>query len=154
MSGENAHPGQHPLDAEMASEVIHNHGFLDWLGISVAELEPGRAVLTLPHREELANWGSGTVHGGVTATLVDTSSAFALRTVLDDPAGATLATTDMDVKYVRPATDDLRATAEVVRSGTSTAVTRVSVESSSPSGDSKEVVIGTTTYRIFTEDQL
>ena len=153
MSGD-THPGEYPLDAELASDAIQNHGYLDWLDISVAELDPGRAVLTLPHREELANWGSGTVHGGVTATLVDTSSAFALRTVLDDPVGATLATTDMDVKYVRPATNDLRAEAEVVRSGTSTGVTRVSVESTSPGGDTKEVVVGTTTYRIFTEGQL
>jgi len=60
----------------------------------------------------------------------------------------------MDVKYVRPTTDDLRAEAEVVRSGTSTGVTRVAVESTSPDGDPKEVVVGTTTYRIFTEGQL
>jgi len=89
MNGD-THPGEYPLDAAMASEVIENHGYLSWLDISVETLEPGRAVLTLPHREELANWGSGTIHGGVTATLVDTSSAFALRTVLEDPVGSTL----------------------------------------------------------------
>jgi len=143
-----------PLDVEAAARVIEDHGYLSWLGIVLEDLEPGRAVMTLPYREELTNWATGTIHGGVTATLVDTSSAFALRTVLEDPANTTLATTDLDTKYVRPATDDLHVEAEVVRAGTSTGVTRVTILSTGPDGETKEVATGATTYRLFTEGEL
>jgi uncharacterized protein (TIGR00369 family) len=89
----------------------------------------------------------------VTATLVDTASAFALRTAMPDPT-TTIATTDLNVKYVRPATDDVRVTAEAIRVGTSTGVTRVTVTSTTDAGEEKEVAIGATTYRLFTDSDL
>lgn len=143
-----------PLNVEDASRVIEQHGYLSWLGVTLEELDDGRAVMTLPYREELTNWVTGTIHGGVTATLVDTCSAFALRTQMADPMNTTLATTDLDVKYVRPATDDLYVEAEVIRVGTSTGVTRVTVLSTDPDGETKEVATGATTYRLFTESSL
>lgn len=145
---------EEPLSVDDASQVIEKHGFLSWLGVSLEELEDGRAVMTLPYQEKLTNWVTGTVHGGVTATLIDTCSAFALRTRLDDPMNTTLATTDLDVKYVRPATGDLHVEAEVIRAGTSTGVTRVTVLSTDPDGETKEVAIGATTYRLFTDSSL
>lgn len=141
------------LDADLANDVIQHHGYLSWLGLRFDQVEEGRVVVGLPYRDELANWVTGTIHGGVTATVVDTASAFALRTVMEDPT-TTLATTDLNVKYVRPATDDLSVEAEVVRAGTSTGVTRVTVYSRTDAGDRKEVAIGATTYRLFTESSL
>jgi uncharacterized protein (TIGR00369 family) len=145
---------EEPLNVEQASQVIEQHGYLSWLGISLEELEDGRAVMTLPYQEKLTNWVTGTIHGGVTATLIDTCSAFALRTCLEDPMNTTLATTDLSTKYVRPATGDLHVEAEVVRAGTSTGVTRVTVLSTDPDGETKEVAIGATTYRLFTDSSL
>jgi uncharacterized protein (TIGR00369 family) len=145
---------EEPLNVEDASRVIERHGYLSWLGISLEELEEGRAVMTLPYQEKLTNWVTGTIHGGVTATLVDTCSAFALRTCLEDPMNTTLATTDLSTKYVRPATGDLHVEAEVIRAGTSTGVTRVTVLSTDPDGETKEVAIGATTYRLFTDSSL
>jgi uncharacterized protein (TIGR00369 family) len=142
------------MDVESVSQIIEHHGYLSWLGIDLRELEEGRAVMHLPYQEKLTNWVTGTIHGGVTATLIDTCSAFALRTVMEDPMSTTLATTDLDVKYVRPATDDLHVEAEVIRSGTSTGVTRVTVLSTDPDGNSKVVAIGATTYRIFSDSEL
>ncbi|MFB6143523.1 MAG: PaaI family thioesterase [Halorientalis sp.] len=152
--GDAAAAAEQPLNAEAARAVLDEHGYLSWLDLSLESLAPGRAVMTLPYREELANWVTGTLHGGVTATVVDTCSAFALRTELDDPMGTTLATTDLDVKYVRPATADLHTEAEVVRCGTSTGVTRVTVESTTPEGERKTVATGATTYRLFGEGEL
>ena len=142
------------LGVEDAAAVIEHHGFLSWLNVSLESLEDGRAVMELPYQEKLTNWVTGTIHGGATATVVDTCSAFALRTSLDDPMTTTLATTDLDVKYVRPATSDLTVEAEVIRAGTSTGVTRVTVLGTDEAGTSKEVAIGATTYRLFTEESL
>ncbi|WP_253741584.1 PaaI family thioesterase [Halorientalis sp. IM1011] len=140
--------------AEVAAYVLENHGYLSWLNISVEDLEEGRAVMHLPYQEKLANWVTGTIHGGVTATLIDTCSAFALRTTMDDPMETTLATTDLDVKYVRPATSDIEVEAAVIRSGTSTGVTRVTVTGETDDGEEKIVAIGATTYRLFTDSDI
>jgi len=140
-----------PLDLEAASAVVDAHGYLSWLGVTVEELGDGRAVLGLPHREELTNWDTGAIHGGATATVVDVASAFAIRTRLDDPMGTMQATTDLNVKYVRPATDDLTVEAEAVRVGSTNGVARVTVESTDDEGVRKPVAIGTCTYRLFTD---
>jgi uncharacterized protein (TIGR00369 family) len=144
---------ENPQAVEGASAVIEAHGYLSWLNISLEELADGRAVMHLPYQEKLTNWVTGTIHGGVTATLIDTCSAFALRTRLDDPVETTLATTDLDVKYVRPASSDIHVEAEVIRVGSSTGVTRVTVLGTAPDGESKVVAIGATTYQFFTDTQ-
>ncbi|PSP37558.1 PaaI family thioesterase [Halobacteriales archaeon QH_7_65_31] len=132
-----------PLAAELS-----DHGLLSWLDLSVIEFEHGRAVFKLPFDEKLANIGSGTVHGGVTATVIDTASGFALRTTFDDPTEVALTTTDLNTRYVRPATDDLRVEAEVVRAGGSMGVTECEVTSVH---DGTVVATGGTTYRLFRE---
>ncbi|SIR97267.1 PaaI family thioesterase [Natronorubrum thiooxidans] len=127
---------------------VEQHGYLSWLDISVARLEDGMAVLEVEHNEEfenpVGNDGYDPVHGGIVATLIDTASAFALRTTFDDPATARLTTTDLNVSYLRPATGDLRATAEVIRAGGTTGVTEVSI-----TGADGEAAVGRTTYRLF-----
>ncbi|WP_121740948.1 PaaI family thioesterase [Natronorubrum halophilum] len=127
---------------------VDRHGYLSWLDLEVAHLEDGRAVIAIERSEEfenpVGNDGYDPVHGGIVATLIDTSSAFALRTTFDDPAAARLTTTDLNVSYLRPATGDLRAEAEVVRAGGTTGVTEVSVV-----GADGEAAVGRTTYRLF-----
>jgi len=143
---------EEPLSVAEASPIIEGHGFLSWLNISLEELADGRAVMHLPYQEKLTNWVTGTIHGGVTATLIDSCSAFALRTVMDKPFETTMATTDLDVKYVRPATAAIHVEAEVIRCGTSTGVTRVTALSEAPDGTDKVIAIGATTYRLFTDE--
>lgn len=145
------HENHDEMDLETGRTIVEKHGFLSWLGVTLETLEHGRAILHLPYDEKLTNWVSGTIHGGVTASVIDTSSGFALRTCFDDPLDATLATTDMNVRYLRPATSDLTVEASVVRTGDSMGVTRVDVKGTSPEGDQKPVAIGSTTYRLFPE---
>jgi acyl-CoA thioesterase len=47
-----------------------------WLGMQVAEVTPGRAVLTMTVRDEMLN-GHDICHGGLIATLADSAFAFA-----------------------------------------------------------------------------
>ena len=131
--------------------VLRSHGLFEWLDLDVESVDPGRVVFGLPFDEKFANLASGTVHGGVTATVIDTASGFALRSTFDDPAAARLTTTDLNVRYLRPARDDLRVTAEVVRAGGSIGVTRCEV-TTEHKGERKVVATGGTSYRLFREE--
>ena len=57
------------------------------------------AVISIEMRDDLRQ-PSGVLHGGVTATLIDTAMAFAVRTRL--PADAATATIDLTIHYLRP----------------------------------------------------
>jgi uncharacterized protein (TIGR00369 family) len=135
-------------NATALRETLHDHGLFEWLDVDIETLEAGRAVLTVPYDEKFANLASGTMHGGVTATVIDTASGFALRSTLADPSDANLTTTDLNVRYVRPVRSELRVEAEVVRSGTTMGVTEceATVEHE---GETKVVATGGTTYRLF-----
>lgn len=127
---------------------LREHGLFAWLNLDIETVEEGRVVFTLPFDEKFANVASGTVHGGITATVIDTASGFALRTTFDDPDDAMLTTTDLNVRYVRPAKQALRVEAEVVRSGTTMGVTESTV-TTIHDGEEKVVATGGTTYRLF-----
>ncbi|QLK27129.1 PaaI family thioesterase [Natrinema zhouii] len=142
-----------PTDASGWPEwesFVQRHGYLSWLDLQVEHLEDGEAVLAIERNEDfenpIGNDGYDPVHGGIVATLIDTASAFALRSTFEDPAEARMTTTDLNVSYLRPATGDLRATADVLRVGGSTGVTDVTVE-----GADGEAAVGRTTYRLFRE---
>ena len=141
-----------PTDAATEMQAfVDRHGYLSWLGVTVEEVERGRLVMSVPFDEKLVNpdpEGTAVVHGGIAATLVDTASGFALRTTFDDPTEAALTTADLNVSYLRPATADLRAEAEVVRAGGSMGVTEVTVES-----EGSEVAVGRASYRLFREEE-
>jgi len=84
------------------------------LGASLEELAPDRAVLKLPYREEISN-GSGTVHGGILATLADTAVAFALSTNFDGKMG--FATADLTIHFLARARADVWARARILKKG-------------------------------------
>lgn len=135
------------LDLSGLESFIENHGYLSWLGVRLERIDYGEVEMSVPETEDLRNPGpGGSVHGGIAATLIDTSSGFALRTTFEDPTSARLATTDLDVSYLRPAVGELRVEAEVLRAGGRTGVTDVAVES-----NGETVAVGRTTYRLFRE---
>ena len=136
---------------EVDPEVVEAVGRMElfqWLGLEVESVEPGRATFRVPFDGKLANISSGTLHGGIAATVIDTASAFALRTTMDDPSDASLTTTDLNVRYVRPARSEITVTAEVVRSGRTVGVTEAEV-TAHHEGEEKVVATGGTTYRLF-----
>lgn len=143
------------MDPESLGEFTTEHGFLSWLGVTVQEAADGRAVLTVAAKPQLRNVGQmdpPPIHGGVISTLIDTASAVVLRTTFADPTGANLTTTNMDVSYLRPATGDLEARAEVVRAGRSMGVADVTVTAETPDGERTEVAVGRTNYRLFRDE--
>ncbi len=87
---------------------------LGWLSPSLEELSLDACVLRLPYREAITN-GSGTVHGGVLATLADTAVAFALATNFDGKMG--FATADLTIHFLRRARGEVRARARILKKG-------------------------------------
>lgn len=100
---------------EKAANVLHNLPFAKLIGMRLVEMELDHAVLEIEMRDDLRHPG-GILHGGVTATLIDTAMAFAIRTRVG-PTEAT-ATIDLTVHYLRPHLDGkFICTAKVVRAG-------------------------------------
>jgi uncharacterized protein (TIGR00369 family) len=99
----------------MAAKALHSLPFSRLIGMRLIDLQRDEAVISIEMRDDLRQ-PSGVLHGGVTATLIDTAMAFAVRTRLGpDEAGATI---DLTVHYLRPhVTGTFTCTAKVVRAG-------------------------------------
>ena len=100
---------------ERAQSVISELPFAKLMGMKLVEMKPDEATIELAMRDDLRQ-PSGILHGGVTATLIDTAMAFAVRTrVAPETATATI---DLTVHYLRPHIEGpIVCTAKVVRAG-------------------------------------
>lgn len=84
-------------------------------GMELVDITLGEAKIRMEMRDDLRQPG-GLLHGGVTATLIDTAMAFAVRTRLEDHEAT--ATIDLTIHYLRPHTQGtIYCTAKVVRAG-------------------------------------
>ena len=98
-----------------AENALHSLPFARLIGMKLVDLRPDEAVISIEMRDDLRQ-PSGVLHGGVTATLIDTAMAFAVRTRL--PIDEATATIDLTVHYLRPhITGIFTCTARVVRAG-------------------------------------
>jgi uncharacterized protein (TIGR00369 family) len=94
------------------------------LDLRLDTVEPGRVALTLRTTPTFSN-PHGTLHGGITATLLDSAMGCAVLSQL--PPGIGYTTVDLSVTYLRPvSTDDraLRAEGELVHVGRTIATAR------------------------------
>jgi acyl-CoA thioesterase len=104
-----------PEQRAFAENALHNLPFSKLIGMRLVDLSPGVAKISIEMRDDLRQ-PSGVLHGGVTATLIDTAMAFAVRTHL--PIEAATATIDLTVHYLRPhLSGTFICTANVVRAG-------------------------------------
>lgn len=147
-----------PESHALMQSHIDEHGFLAWLGVQVESLDPGHLVMRVPYDDKLTNPAipgredeGRTVHGGVAAALMDTAGGLAVRSTLSGPLSTGVATIDLNVSYLRPATDDLVAEATLVRAGGSVGVATVTVESDPGDGEWTTVAVGRASYRLFRE---
>lgn len=113
-----------PDELRRIEEAFARVPYARLIGIEVGRLERGAATLHLPVRDELKQ-NLGVVHGGATASLIDTASAFAILTLLKP--GETTTTIDLTIHYLRPLTAG-RATAHAVVRRAGRRVLTVSVD--------------------------
>lgn len=100
---------------QRAANVLHNNLFAKMIGMRLVEMKPEEATIQIEMRDELRQ-PHGLLHGGVTATLIDTAMAFAVITVLEKDEKAS--TVDLTVHYLRPHIEGaFSCTAKIVRAG-------------------------------------
>ncbi|MFB6072787.1 MAG: PaaI family thioesterase [Halobacterium sp.] len=144
--------------AAFIQSYVDDHGFLSFLDLRVENVEAGGMTMRVPYHEKLANHGvgRGNVHGGIAATLIDTAGGLSVRTALENPVEAGVATIDLNVSYLRPARGDLVAEADVVRVGSTVGVADVTVEAEptedGDADDAYEVAVGRGSFRVFRDD--
>jgi uncharacterized protein (TIGR00369 family) len=125
---------------EFAANALHNLPFAKLIGMRLVDLKMDEATISIEMRDDLRQ-PSGVLHGGVTATLIDTAMAFAVRTRLS-PDAAT-ATIDLTVHYLRPLVEGYAScTAKVVRAGKRIFTVAADVENA----EGKLIATGLSTY--------
>ena len=115
------------------------------VGFKLVEVEEGRAVFEIEPAEHQYN-PFGTLHGGVTAGVIDAATGCAVHSTL--PAGAGFTSLEIKVNYVRPVTTEtglLRCEGRVVHTGNRIAVT----ESRVTDREGKLYAFGVSTVMIF-----
>ena len=86
--------------ARALAERLITSPYARFVGIELDAIEPGRVRLRLPARDDTSNRG-GSLHGGVTASLLDVAGMVAARSVAGD--GPDASTIDLAIHYLAPA---------------------------------------------------
>ena len=129
-----------PKDKQLAFDAVKTTPYLKLLGIELVDIEEGRAVMSLEMQEKLRQ-PYGLLHGGATASLIDTATAFAVIGVLPEDEKAT--TVDLTVQYLRPVTEGkIVCTAKIVRAGNRLWFVSAEVEN----GEGKLIATALSTY--------
>jgi uncharacterized protein (TIGR00369 family) len=129
----------------MRDGLIDNAPVALLVGFKLVEVEEGRAVFEIEPAEHQYN-PFGTLHGGVTAGVIDAATGCAVHSTL--PAGAGFTSLEIKVNYVRPVTTEtglLRCEGRVVHTGNRIAVT----ESRVTDREGKLYAFGVSTVMIF-----
>jgi uncharacterized protein (TIGR00369 family) len=115
-------------------------GFLALIGARTPDAADGKATLSVEVDDRHLNH-AGTVHGGLLATLVDTTMGSAIRSAVDDEAPAT---SQLSITYLRPGKPGrLEVTATVRKRGQNLTVCEADVEQ-----DGKSLVHALATFAL------
>src|ERR1700754_2536973 len=115
------------------------------LGYDVTEAEPGRVVVTITPNGDHLN-PAGTVHGGLTATLLDSCMGLAVQSTLEKSEAQT--TLEFKISLIRPVTPQtgpIRAEGMVLSRGRRIGA----AEGRVTDGNGRLLAHGTTTCLIF-----
>ncbi len=129
----------------LASGTLPLNTLAETLGYDIVEAEEGQVVLTItPTPAHLNPWG--TVHGGVTATLLDSCMGLAVQSTLPRGFGST--TLEFKISLIRPITPDtglIRAEGNIVNAGRKVGIADGRVTD----GKGRLLAHGTTTCLVF-----
>ncbi len=117
------------------------------IGLREVELKDGTSVIELPIKREITQ-RRGTVHGGVLASLVDSSIGAAIRSVL--PPGMSIITAELKLNYIRPGVGTkFIGRGSVIHMGRTLAVGEAKIWNQ----DGKLIAAGMATFKLLVEDK-
>ena len=94
---------------------LESSNYWNYIGMRTVETAEGKIQVIIDVNDNLKQF-YGNVHGGVIATLLDTSIAVAINQELGEGEGA--ATVEMRINYLRPVnTGRLRAQGKIIQKG-------------------------------------
>lgn len=101
---ENSHP-ELADERALLGAFFEQFPFFQHHGFELLEVEPGRSVIRMSHREDLCQ-PAGILHGGTIAALCDTGMAHAILLTEFNRrlrnSGGSIVSLDLRVKYFRP----------------------------------------------------
>jgi len=113
------------LQKDGIKKRLSNNPVVEFVGIKLMEVAPGRSNLVLPHREELQN-SMGVLQGGILGVLADVAGGVSLYSVLPDPVKVVIPTIEFKLNFLRPAGgEDVIARGMVAHHGRRIAVCQV-----------------------------
>ncbi len=150
----NEHENDHASysEAELIEIMEERLPFNKYLGVKVEHFSRGDTTIKLePRKEFTGDPGRPALHGGVIATLADTSAGLAVFTILNKPS--TTSTIDLRVDYLRPGNIDqcLYARSQVLRNGSRVCFTQTTLYQSSID---KPIAVSSATYSIVPHKDL
>jgi uncharacterized protein (TIGR00369 family) len=89
---------EHEIEADLRDRVARS-AFHSWMGMELVGATAGRVEIALEATDHHLNL-QGSLHGGVIATLADTATGLAVRSMV--PAGRRHVTIQLDVHYLAP----------------------------------------------------
>jgi len=133
-----------PTGAEVITQFLLHSPFVLHLGMRLESIEPDRARLVLPYRDELATIGD-VIHGGALSGLVDTAAMAASWSAHDVSGPLRGTTVGLSVDFVAAARGrQVTADARVIRRGKSLCFCDVDVTDA----DGALVVKAIVTYKL------
>ena len=118
------------------------------LGVSVAEIAPGRVVLLMSHRADLTQQ-HGFLHAGMVATALDSACGYAAFTLM--PAGAGVLTIEFKINLLAPARGPLmRFEGQVTKAGRTISVVDGQAFQFDASSSNERKLVATMTATIMT----
>ncbi|NVK17897.1 MAG: PaaI family thioesterase [Methylocystaceae bacterium] len=110
---------------QLVQEAFSKQGFMQYLGVEIADIKPGYCELHLPFKPEL-DQHHGYFHGGVIGSLADVSGGFAGYSLL--PEGKAVLTVEYKLNIISPGVGDyLKGVGRVVKQGKTLIVTHIDV---------------------------
>lgn len=114
-----------PMFERRVRDSFHMQPLMAFIGAELVSVEPGRCVIRLPFRPELAQQ-NGFFHGGVVGTLADNAGGFAAYALMPHDSG--VLTVEYKLNLMAPAAGEvLVAEGDVVRAGRNLVVSRAEV---------------------------
>lgn len=111
----NGKPEISEAQSARAAASLERNAFARLIGMKLIDFQPSMATVQIEMRDDLRQ-PHGILHGGVTATLIDTAMAYAVISCLTETEKAS--TVDLTVHYLRPHSEGaFKCTAKIVRAG-------------------------------------